>query len=160
MQQITYLFLFWYIWMICGKPPAICYDTLIKEITNKLTPSCKGICLKSNTQGGNFVLHFSDVIMSAVAFEITGISIVYSNVCSDTDRRKHQSPASLAFVMRITGDRWIPRTKGQWRGKSFHLMTSLWLQCVKDSLNVPTSMHALWWNRIPQLLWKAYCLSN
>ena len=25
----------------------------------------------------------------------------------------------------FTGDRWIPRTKGQWRGKCFHLMTSV-----------------------------------
>ena len=24
----------------------------------------------------------------------------------------------------FTGDRWIPRTEGQWRGKCFHLMTS------------------------------------
>ena len=24
----------------------------------------------------------------------------------------------------FTGDRWIPRTNGQWRGKCFHLMTS------------------------------------
>ena len=26
----------------------------------------------------------------------------------------------------FTGDRWIPRTNGQWRGKCFHLMTSSW----------------------------------
>ena len=26
----------------------------------------------------------------------------------------------------FTGDRWIPRTKGQWRGKSFHFMTPSW----------------------------------
>ena len=26
----------------------------------------------------------------------------------------------------FTGDRWIPRTKGQLRGKCFHLMTSSW----------------------------------
>ena len=26
----------------------------------------------------------------------------------------------------FTGDRWIPRTKGQQRGKGFHLMTSSW----------------------------------
>ena len=26
----------------------------------------------------------------------------------------------------FTGDRWIPRTNGQWHGKCFHLMTSLW----------------------------------
>ena len=27
---------------------------------------------------------------------------------------------------KFTGDRWISRTKGQQRGKCFHLMTSLW----------------------------------
>ena len=26
----------------------------------------------------------------------------------------------------FTGDRWIPRAKGQWRGECFHLMTSSW----------------------------------
>ena len=26
--------------------------------------------------------------------------------------------------VKFTGDRWIPHTKGQWRGKCFHLMTS------------------------------------
>ena len=39
-------------------------------------------------------------------------------------QRKHQSSASLAFVRGIHRDRWIPRTKGQLRGKCFHLMTS------------------------------------
>ena len=43
---------------------------------------------------------------------------------SDADQRKHQSSASLAFVRGIHRDRWIPRTKGQLRGKCFHLMTS------------------------------------
>ena len=38
--------------------------------------------------------------------------------------KKLQSPASLAFVRGIHRDRWIPRTKGQLRGKCFHLMTS------------------------------------
>ena len=27
----------------------------------------------------------------------------------------------------FTGDRWIPRTNGQYRGKCFHLMTSTWM---------------------------------
>ena len=31
----------------------------------------------------------------------------------------------------FTGDRWIPRTKGQKRGKCFHLMTSSWLSWIK-----------------------------
>ena len=38
--------------------------------------------------------------------------------------KKHQSSASLAFVWGIHRDRWIPHTRGQLRGKCFHLMTS------------------------------------
>ena len=46
-----------------------------------------------------FETHYNDVIMGAMASQITSVSIVYSTVCSDTDQRKHQSSASLAFVM-------------------------------------------------------------
>ena len=42
--------------------------------------------------------HYSDVIMSTIASQITSLTIVYSTVYSDADQRKHQSPASLAFV--------------------------------------------------------------
>ena len=59
--------------------------------------------------------------MTTVASQITSLTIVYSIVYSD--QRKHQSSASLAFVRGIHRDRWIPRTKGQLRGKCFHLMT-------------------------------------
>ena len=45
-----------------------------------------------------------DVMMSAMAFQITGVQIVYSTVCSVADQRKHQSFASLAFVRGI--HRW------------------------------------------------------
>ena len=41
--------------------------------------------------------HYSDVIMSAMAPQITGVSIVYSTVYSCTDQRNHQSSASLAW---------------------------------------------------------------
>ena len=43
-------------------------------------------------------LHSDDVIKSAIASQITSLTIVYSTVYSDTDDRKHQSTASLAFV--------------------------------------------------------------
>ena len=69
---------------------------------------------------------YSDVIMGAVASQLTSLTIVYSTVYSDADQRKHQSSASLAFVWGIHRDRWIPRTKGQLRGKCLHLMTSSW----------------------------------
>ena len=68
--------------------------------------------------------HYNDVIMTRMASQITSLMVVYSTVYSDADQRKHQSPASLAFVWGIHRDRWIPRTKGQLRGKCFHLMTS------------------------------------
>ena len=71
-------------------------------------------------------IHYSDVIMTTIASLITSLAVVYSAVYSDADQRKHQSSASLAFVWGIHRDRWIPRTKGQLRGKCFHLMTSSW----------------------------------
>ena len=42
-------------------------------------------------------LHYSDVIMGAMASLITGAWIVYLTVYSGADQRKHQSSASLAF---------------------------------------------------------------
>ena len=44
---------------------------------------------------------YNDVIMGAMASQITSLTIVYSTVYSGTDQRKHQSPASLAFVREI-----------------------------------------------------------
>ena len=41
--------------------------------------------------------HDSDVIMKAMASQISGVSFVCSNVYSDADRRKHQNSASLAL---------------------------------------------------------------
>ena len=43
--------------------------------------------------------HYNDVIMGAIASQIT--TIVYSTVYSDADQRKHQSSASLVFVWGI-----------------------------------------------------------
>ena len=39
--------------------------------------------------------------MGVMTSQITSLMIVYSTVCSDADQIKHQSPASLAFVMGI-----------------------------------------------------------
>ena len=45
--------------------------------------------------------HYIDIIMSAMASQITSVSMVCSTVCSGVDQRKHQSSASLAFVRGI-----------------------------------------------------------
>ena len=49
--------------------------------------------------------HYSYVIMSAIASQITGVSIVCSAVCSGENQRKRQSSASLAF---LKGTHWWP----------------------------------------------------
>ena len=45
--------------------------------------------------------HYSDAIMGTTASQITSLTIVYSTVYSDADQRKHQSSASLDFVLGI-----------------------------------------------------------
>ena len=57
--------------------------------------------------------YYNDVIMGAMVYQITCLTIVYSTVYSGTDQGKHQSSASLAFVREFTGDWWIPHTNGQ-----------------------------------------------
>ena len=54
--------------------------------------------------------HYTDVIMTTMASQITSLTVVYSTIYLDADQRKHQSSASLAFVWGIHRDRWIPRT--------------------------------------------------
>ena len=48
--------------------------------------------------------NYNDVTMSAMASQITSLTIVYSNVYSGANQRKHQSSTSLAFVWGI--HRW------------------------------------------------------
>ena len=45
--------------------------------------------------------HYDDVTVSGMASQITRFTIVYSTVYPGADQRKHQSPASLAFVRGI-----------------------------------------------------------
>ena len=45
--------------------------------------------------------HYDEVIMGVMASQITSLAIVYPTIYSDTDQRKHQSSASLAFAWGI-----------------------------------------------------------
>ena len=57
--------------------------------------------------------HYSDVIMSAMASQITRLTIIYSTVYSGADQWKHQSSASFAFVrgiLPVTGEFPAQRT--------------------------------------------------
>ena len=46
-------------------------------------------------------LHYNDVVMGMMESQITSLTIVYSNVYSGADQRKHQISTSLAFVWGI-----------------------------------------------------------
>ena len=50
-----------------------------------------------------------------------------SKLCA-TGLCEGNSPVTGEFSAEFTCDRWIPRTKGQWRGKCFHSMPSSWRQ--------------------------------
>ena len=73
-------------------------------------------------------IHYKDVIISTMASQnqITGASVVCTNVCSSADQRKHRSSVSLAFLrenQRWPGDSPL---KGPLTRIFFHLMTSAW----------------------------------
>ena len=70
----------------------------VDEITNPClnfnVRSCIALMMYFQVCAG----HYNDVIMGAMASQITSLTIVNSNVYSGTDQRKYQSSASLAFV--------------------------------------------------------------
>ena len=68
--------------------------------------------------------HYSDVIKIVMAPQSTSVSIVYLTGCSCADEWKVKAPRHWPLCREFTGDRRIPRTKGQKRGKCSHLMTS------------------------------------
>ena len=48
--------------------------------------------------GNIWVVHYNDVMMGAMASQVTSLAIVYSSVCLSADQRKHQSSVSLVSV--------------------------------------------------------------
>ena len=56
--------------------------------------------------------HYCDVIMGAMASQITSLTVAYSSADLHADQRKHQSSASLAFVRGI--QRWPMNSPHQW----------------------------------------------
>ena len=68
--------------------------------------SCKGISLSTRDPSETLVManicdvnHYDGIIMGVIASQMTSLAIVFSTVYLDTDQRKHQSSASLAFCV-------------------------------------------------------------
>ena len=100
---------------ISGHARSIIYQTFILEYKAMVVHQT---CLHSQMQITRYSLapvgcgHYNDVIMSAMASQITSLTIVYSTFYSGADQRKHQSSASLAFVWGI--HRWPVNSPHKW----------------------------------------------
>ena len=97
--------------------------------------------------------------MSAMASQITDVSIVYSTICSASDQRKHKRSASLAFVRDI--HRWpmnsphkgpVPRKIFPFHdvtmGKTVYFywigLQALYHQCISNCCYWQTSIGSSW----------------
>ena len=73
-----------------------------------------------------FDAHYDDVIMRTLTSQTTSLTIVYSNVSSGADHRKHQSSASLPFVRGIHRSPVNSPHKGPVTWKMFPFDASSW----------------------------------
>ena len=58
-------------------------------------------------------VHYSDIIMGAMASQVTGVPIVYATICLSADQRNIKAPRHWPLWGEFTGDLWIPRAKGK-----------------------------------------------
>ena len=111
---------------------------LIGDMVNKLLSQWSKACLTTNIwmflKYSN-ACFYNDVIMRAMASQITSLTFVYSN----TDQRQHQIAAVLAFVMRI--HRWPVNSlhKGPVTRKmfSFDDVVMQYVQMVANNRSMP-----------------------
>ena len=107
--------------------------------------------------------------MGAMASQITSLTIVYSTVYSGADQRKHQSPASLAFVLGIHREpvnsphKW-PVTRKMF---PFDDVIMSWSETCLAKLGESYSKHinidiwcAIYTFILSSLSWKATCLER
>ena len=82
------------------------FDDVIMAVCRRVRSSTRLISSHKGTtriMNSRFVTlnNYNDIIMGAMASQITSLAIVYSTIYSGADQTKHQSSASLAFVRGI-----------------------------------------------------------
>ena len=88
-------------WLSLSPVPYLIITKILPySVYSALVCSARTWCASSHI----FIFHYSDVIMSAMVYQITGVSIVYSTVCSGADQRN--------IKLRVTGlcERNLPVT--------------------------------------------------
>ena len=70
--------------------------------------------------------HYSDVLISAGRLKSPASPLLSQTVLRVQIKENIKGLRPWPLWGEFTGDRWIPRSKFQYRGKCFHLITSLW----------------------------------
>ena len=80
-------------------------ENWFEKVICKCQKFCPGLNELTHWGPDKITAAYSDVIMSAMAVQITSLTIVYSTFNAGADQRKDQSSTSLAFVRGI--HRWL-----------------------------------------------------
>ena len=107
---------------IISKRPLISSISLIRKVVHIFIyfviiyfprPLLSVICLINRSREPSKLreTRYNDVIMGAMASQITSLTIVCSTVCQGADERKYQSSVSLAFVRGIHRGPWNSPTQ-------------------------------------------------
>ena len=92
------------LWWVYLHILSVVYIYSGKTVVLFISPVCRP-CVQTSVQT-------SDVIMGAMAYQITSLTIIYSTVFSGADQRKHQRSARLAFVWGIHW--WRVNSPNKW----------------------------------------------
>ena len=121
-------------------PPEQIWPGSIRMVGLSPQPSTPRIHSSRKTEIWKRIMHYCDVIMGAVASQITSLMIVYSTVYSDADQSKHQSPASLAFVRGI--HRGPVNSPHKWPVTRQRFPID---DIIMDHAETVISLHKFWW---------------
>ena len=124
----------------CGRR-AIWHNSAISQSSREMEKSASYSWVHLLTM---ITLHYNDVIMRAMASEITSLTVVCSTVYWGADQRKHPSSASLAFVRGF--QRWPVNSahKGSVTRKIFPFDDGTMLTWLLLGLHTPSDIHHTW----------------
>ena len=117
-----FIFKRWLIWILFGSIAVVLPHVAVTILT--LGDGSISIDEEWSRVWDVWICHYNDVIMGATAYQITSPTIVYEPSIQTQIKESIKAPRHWPLWGEFTGDRWIPHTKGQYRGKCFHLMTS------------------------------------
>ena len=130
--------------LFCCRTLSFTYGCITESKHLLYFPKRISALIHSNSIGVWGCPRYGDVIMAAIASQITSLTIVYSTVYLDADQRKHQSSASLAFVRGIhrgpvnSPHKW-PVTRKIFPFDDVTMLSSQWLnmsQCLSHMNSV------------------------